>query len=60
VKPPYWRKDKDGKLWLGRGLVQITRRSNWTGARAIINGRESAATVAWHAKALYAALKRQP
>lgn len=110
VKTPYWRKDAEGKSWLGRGLVQIThranyarlgkaigqdllsdpdraldrdvalsilftgmidglftgkkladyftaRRSDWTGARAIINGRESAETVAGYAEALYKALK---
>lgn len=111
VKAPYWRRDKAGKSWLGRGLVQIThrtnyarlgqaigedlisdpdraldpevalnilftgmidglftgkrlsdyfnpRRSDWTGARAIINGRESAETVAGYAKAFYAALSQ--
>lgn len=111
VKTPYWRRDKAGKSWLGRGLVQIThranyarlgqaigedlisdpdraldpevalnilftgmiaglftgkrlsdyftpRRSDWTGARAIINGRESAETVAGYAKAFYAALSQ--
>ncbi|MCA1934614.1 MAG: hypothetical protein LDL37_04120 [Asticcacaulis sp.] len=111
VKTPYWRRDKDGKSWLGRGLVQITHRTNyarlgqaigedlisdpdraldpevalnilftgmieglftgkklsdyfnprrcdWTGARAIINGRESAETVAGYAKAFYAALSQ--
>lgn len=111
VKTPYWRRDKDGKSWLGRGLVQIThranyarlgqaigedlisdpdralnpevaltilftgmieglftgkrlsdyfnpRRSDWTGARAMINGRESAETVAGYAKAFYAALSQ--
>lgn len=29
VKTPYWRKDADGKSWLGRGLVQLTHRSNY-------------------------------
>ncbi len=24
VKTPYWRKDDNGKSWLGRGLVQLT------------------------------------
>ena len=28
VSKPYWRKDKDGKSWFGRGLVQITHRDN--------------------------------
>lgn len=113
VRTPYWRRDADGKSWLGRGLVQITHRANyarlgkaigedllsdpdraldrevalsilftgmidglftgkkladcfttrhndWTGARAIINGRESAETVAGYAKSMYKALKTQP
>lgn len=29
VNTPYWRKDKDGKSWLGRGLVQLTHRRNY-------------------------------
>lgn len=29
VKKPYWRKDPDGKSWLGRGLVQITHKDNY-------------------------------
>lgn len=29
VKTPYWRKDKDGKSWLGRGLVQLTHKRNY-------------------------------
>lgn len=29
VKSPYWRKDKDGKAWFGRGLVQITHKFNY-------------------------------
>lgn len=29
VKSPYWRLDKDGKSWLGRGLVQITHKFNY-------------------------------
>lgn len=29
VKRPYWRKDAEGKSWLGRGLVQITHRDNY-------------------------------
>lgn len=110
VKTPYWRKDKNGKSWLGRGLVQITHlrnyevmspivgvdlvadpsrametrtavkimfegmeRGSFTGkklsdyingqktdyysARRIINGVESAAKVAAHAKQFEAALR---
>lgn len=102
VKTPYWRLDKDGKSWLGRGFVQLTHKANylkfgitdpddalkmdvaievmfngmlkgmftgkklsdffndkgadWVGARAIINGKESADKVAGHAKKFYAAL----
>lgn len=37
VKTPYWRKDADGKSWLGRGYVQLTHKANY--ARA---GRELA------------------
>jgi len=29
VKTPYWRPDGDGKSWYGRGLVQITHKSNY-------------------------------
>lgn len=29
VKTPYWRKDEDGKSWLGRGLVQLTHKRNY-------------------------------
>jgi hypothetical protein len=29
VKTPYWRKDADGKSWLGRGFVQITHKANY-------------------------------
>jgi hypothetical protein len=29
VKKPYWVKDADGKSWLGRGLVQLTHKSNY-------------------------------
>ena len=27
--PPYWRRDADGKSWLGRGLVQLTHKFNY-------------------------------
>jgi len=29
VKTPYWRKDAQGKSWLGRGLVQLTHKVNY-------------------------------
>lgn len=29
VSAPYWRLDKNGKSWLGRGLVQITHLANY-------------------------------
>ncbi|MDP9788708.1 glycoside hydrolase family 19 protein [Agrobacterium tumefaciens] len=29
VKTPYWRKDKDGKSWFGRGDIQLTHRVNY-------------------------------
>jgi len=29
VKTPYWRKDADGKSWLGRGYVQLTHKVNY-------------------------------
>lgn len=29
VSAPYWRRDADGKSWLGRGLVQLTHRENY-------------------------------
>jgi hypothetical protein len=29
VKLPYWRRDDEGKSWLGRGLVQITHKRNY-------------------------------
>ncbi|HTO32076.1 MAG TPA: hypothetical protein VL202_12980 [Pararhizobium sp.] len=115
VKTPYWRKDADGKSWLGRGLVQLTHRKNyltmsnilgvdlvgqpsyalnddiaveimiegmtkgasskgdftgksledyfnasledWTNARRIINGVESAGVVAGYGQKFYTALK---
>ncbi|OJF95890.1 hypothetical protein [Pararhizobium antarcticum] len=109
VSVPYWRRDAEGKSWLGRGLVQLTHRANyarmteltgidlladpdrametgvaaeivvvgmirgsftgkrlsdyftvartdWTGARRIINGRDRAAIVAGYAKAYHAAI----
>lgn len=35
VKKPYWRRDKAGKAWYGRGYVQLTHRDNYArlGAR---------------------------
>jgi len=109
VSVPYWRRDADGKSWLGRGLVQLTHRANyermtaltgidlvtdpdrametgvaadilvegmirgsftgkrladyfsvsrtdWTGARRIINGRDRAAIVAGYGRAYHAAI----
>jgi predicted chitinase len=32
VKTPYWRKDADGKTWLGRGYVQLTHKVNYARA----------------------------
>jgi hypothetical protein len=29
VKTPYWRRDSSGKAWFGRGLVQLTFKSNY-------------------------------
>lgn len=29
VREPYWRKDREGRSWLGRGLVQLTHRENY-------------------------------
>jgi hypothetical protein len=29
VSVPYWRRDAQGKSWLGRGLVQLTHRANY-------------------------------
>lgn len=29
VATPYWRRDADGKSWLGRGLVQLTHKANY-------------------------------
>lgn len=29
VKSAYWRKDAQGKSWLGRGLVQLTHKANY-------------------------------
>ncbi len=29
VKTPYWRKDAQGKTWLGRGYVQLTHKYNY-------------------------------
>jgi predicted chitinase len=29
VKLPYWRRDKDGKSWFGRGQIQLTHKRNY-------------------------------
>lgn len=29
VSKPYWRRDDDGKSWLGRGFVQLTHKGNY-------------------------------
>ena len=34
VKRAYWRKDEDGKSWLGRGYVQLTHKANYAKAGA--------------------------
>ncbi|CZT36238.1 hypothetical protein [Rhizobium sp. 9140] len=36
VKTPYWRKDANGKSWLGRGLVQLTHEANYRTMSAIL------------------------
>lgn len=36
VKSPYWRLDKDGKSWLGRGFVQLTHRKNYERASRLV------------------------
>lgn len=35
VKTPYWRKDADGKTWLGRGYIQLTHKTNYERASKI-------------------------
>jgi predicted chitinase len=37
VKTPYWRRDEDGKSWLGRGLVQLTHKRNYE-AMSVLTG----------------------
>jgi hypothetical protein len=36
VKTPYWRKDADGKSWLGRGYPQLTHKTNYEKASKIV------------------------
>lgn len=36
VKTPYWRFDMQGKAWFGRGYVQLTHRSNYEKAAAMV------------------------
>lgn len=38
VKTPYWRKDADGKSWLGRGYVQLTHKANYQKMELLIPG----------------------
>jgi len=38
VKTPYWRKDQDGKSWLGRGYVQLTHKANYQKMELFIPG----------------------
>lgn len=35
VSSPYWRRDAEGKSWLGRGLVQLTHRRNYEAMSAV-------------------------
>ena len=35
VSAPYWRRDVEGRSWLGRGLVQITHRRNYARLSAL-------------------------
>lgn len=35
VSSPYWRRDADGKSWLGRGLVQLTHKRNYEAMSAV-------------------------
>jgi predicted chitinase len=34
VSKPYWRRDADGKSWLGRGYVQLTHKDNYVKMKA--------------------------
>lgn len=36
VKTPYWRLDRDGKSWLGRGFVQLTHKRNYEAAGRMV------------------------
>lgn len=35
VTTPYWRRDAEGKSWLGRGLVQLTHKRNYEAMSAV-------------------------
>lgn len=35
VSSPYWRRDAEGKSWLGRGLVQLTHKRNYEAMSAV-------------------------
>lgn len=37
VKIPYWRYDDTGRTWLGRGYVQLTHRTNYAKAAALVS-----------------------
>jgi hypothetical protein len=56
VRTPYWRKDADGKSWLGRGYVQLTHKANYEKAKAKtgidFTGNPDLAMVPQHAAAI--------
>ncbi|MGK9165989.1 hypothetical protein KXR53_06815 [Inquilinus limosus] len=35
VSRPYWRRDANGKTWLGRGYVQLTHKSNYEAVKQL-------------------------
>ncbi|WP_113338879.1 hypothetical protein [Rhizobium cremeum] len=36
VSNPYWRRDAQGKSWLGRGLVQLTHKTNYAKMSSLV------------------------